>query len=697
MSPIDLELRGGDELDINVLVPGQEEPDYWASNVDGETLSEKCRERLNDFTEVMQTSRYWDNCRRNWRYYHGLYTGAGSGRGSTAVESLGRDGQLKQINLNHFRELIGHVLTLVTQHRPAFETEATKDDHDSLKNAELGDAIVNQYLSEGKLENRFRRAVEHALVLQAGFIFCPWDWHRGEVMAREGEEAPLREGDFMFCNPTVYDVVWDYNCQEWENIQWVMVRTWENKYDVAARVEDPLKKEEILGLKSTDPENDQEGIQPGAQELLFFNWESEFTDLIPVWHFYHKDTDACPGGRAFRFTTNNIPLGAVEELPYTELPIFRIVPDEILMTSLGYSRANDLQAPQEALNSEMSTILTNHSAAGIQAIWVPTGCELDEHMVGNGVLIVEGGQIPPQGINFAKTPHEFFKYKDALAESMEMISGVNSVARGQPEASLRTGEALKVLDSKAVQATSVLLANYYQTIENVGTFLLKHLPLFMQGQAQRVVRMIGENNVAYARSFVKTDLDNLAGVKVQAGNALAKTVSGRLAIADRLMERGFVRTPQEYLTVLNTGQLDPLVRSDQSELDLIKDENNQLSRGQPAFADATDYHVLHIREHKAVINKVEVRQNPQIAQAVYAHLMEHISLLDQPAVARIQMALGYEVPYPPLPPEAAAQAQAQGEGGGGGGGMPPSAPGEGAPGGEPQMQNFEAQQSNVGP
>ena len=692
MSPMELELRGGDELDVDVLVPGMEGPDYWAAGADPEELAERCRERLNDFMEVMQTSRYWDDCKRNWRYYHGLYGGAGSGRGSTAVESLGRDGQLKQMNLNHFRELIGHVLTLVTQHRPAFETEATKDDHDSLKNAELGDAIVNGYLKEGKLENRLRRAVEHALVLQTGFIFCPWDWNRGEVIAREPGKAPLRDGDFMFCNPTVYDVVWDYNIQEWENVPWVLVRTWENKYDIAARMDDKEKANEIISLESVDPENDDEGVRPGTQEMLFFNWESEYTDVIPVWHFYHKDSDACPGGRTFKFTTNNISLGAVEELPYNELPLFRVVPDEMLMTSLGYSRANDLQAPQEAMNSEMSTILTNHSAAGIQAIWGPTGCELDEHMVGNGVLIVEGGQIPPQGINFAKTPHEFFKFKEALSQAMEMISGVNSVARGQPEPSLRTGEALKVLDSKAIQATSVLLANYYQLIEDVGTFVLKHLPLFMQGQDERVVRMIGENNVAYARTFQKTDLDNLAGVKVQAGNALAKTVSGRLAIADRLMERGFVRTPQEYLTVLNTGQLDPMVRSDQAELDLIKDENNQLSRGMPAYADATDYHVLHIREHKAVINKVEVRMNPNIAQVVYAHLMEHISLLDQPAVARIQMALGYEVPYPPLPPDAAAQAQAQGGGGGEGGAMPAAAAGEQAPGGEPQMQNFEAQQ-----
>ena len=308
MSPMELDPRGDE---IKVTVPGNEEPDYWASNTDPEELAAKCRERLNSFIEVMQTSRFWDNCRRNWRYYHGMYSGKGAGRGATAVESLGRDGQMKQLNLNHFRELIGHVLTLVTQDRPSFQTEATKDDHDSLKNAELGDAIVEQYLSEGKLETRFRRAVEHALVMQMGFIYAPWDWNKGKVIAKEPNKAPLREGDFSFSNPSVYDVCWDYNVPEWENNQWVMVRTFENKFDIAARLDDEEKKEKILGLKSTDPESDHERGQGGTAELLFFNWEAEHTDLIPVWHFYHVDSDACPGGRSFKFTTDNIPLGPI--------------------------------------------------------------------------------------------------------------------------------------------------------------------------------------------------------------------------------------------------------------------------------------------------------------------------------------------------------------------------------------------------
>ena len=85
-----------------------------------------------------------------------------------------------------------------------------------------------------------------------------------------------------------------------------------------------------------------------------------------------------------------------------------------------------------------------------------------------------------------------------MSQSLEQLSGVNSVARGQPEASLRTGEALKVLDSKAVQATTSLLQSYYDSIEEVGTYLLQHLPVFMNGDDERAVRMVGRNNRASA-------------------------------------------------------------------------------------------------------------------------------------------------------------------------------------------------------
>ena len=675
-----------------------EKVEYWINEQDPDKLADHARDRVDDFIETMKKAKFWSNASRNWNYYHGLFTGKGLSSSDAAIEVMGRDGQLRQISLNHFHELIGHMLNLVTQNRPSFETEATRTDHDAIKNAELGDAIINDYLHDKGLEKRFKRAVEHALVMQMGFIYAPWDWSLGRTIAMDqanvgpyGQPTPIKEGDFNFCNPSIFDVTWDYSCDDWEKIQWVVIRTFENMFDLAAKSESDEERDRILQLDEFDVSQDEDG-NPKRQAMNYFGLEGEYSDLIPVWNVYHKDCDACPGGRFFRFTSDDMVLGQVGPMPYERLPLFRITPEEFLLTSFGYSRANDLQAPQEALNAEMSTILTNHNAAGIQAIWVPTGCELDEHMVGEGVLIVEGGQIPPQGVNFAKTPKEFFNFKDQLSQSMEQLSGVNSVARGQPEASLRTGEALKVLDSKAVQAGTSLLQSYYDCIEEVGTFLLRHLPLFMQGQDERVVRMVGRHNRAYARFFQKESLNDISNVRGQAGNALSKTVSGRLAIADKLLEHGFIRTQEQYLTVLNTGQLKPLVESDQSELDLIRDENERLDVGQPAYADPTDNHVLHIREHKAIINKVERREDPNIVSAVYAHILEHVTMLDQIPISRIQMALGYQVPYPPFATQMPDEATG-GQGGAAQGGPPPAMPGEpAAPG-----QNHEKQQSNASP
>ena len=73
-------------------------------------------------------------------------------------------------------------------------------------------------------------------------------------------------------------------------------------------------------------------------------------------------------------------------------------------------------------------------------------------------------------------------------------------------------------------------------------------------------------------------------------------------------------------------------------------------------------------------------------------------MLDQIPISRIQMALGYQVPYPPFAmgmPDETIGGQPGGAQGGQGGqqGPPPAMPGESAAPG----QNFEQQQSNASP
>src|SRR5690606_4087453 len=190
-------------------------------------------------------------------------------------------------------------------------------------------------------------------------------------------------------------------------------------------------------------------------------------------------------------------------------PISRVTCAGVLLTQLGYTPANDLQAPQELLNAEISTIATNHEGAGYSVIWAPEGSEIDESRLGEGVIIVKGGQAPPQGINFTADSPGHFKFTDLLSKFMERLSGMNSVVRGQPEASLKSGEALKVIESRAIQATSALSFSYARAMEETSTFILRTLREHLEEDEERAIAVLGKNKRWQVKEFTKENLQHI--------------------------------------------------------------------------------------------------------------------------------------------------------------------------------------------
>ena len=615
---------------------------YWASENDPEKLAQYCINRVEDYQDQMRTSQYWNNALRNWRYFHNLFFDGTWDTESMAIKKLGRDGEQVGYSEGHFRNLVMHIFNLITQDRPSYQVRAKHGDQRSLKQAELGKHITNHYLEDQDLEDVFNKAVLDALVLQNAYVFHPWDPNSGEdeILAPEDEEGGeatiLRTGDYRFWNLTTFDVVHDTGARNWkQDIQWCIVRTFENKWDI---IDDVPKKrrDDVLALEQ-DEEFDT--FHQGT-----FRLESEYSDMIPVWTFMHTKTRGLPDGRMLRIVGNDIPLGDPEFLPYKKIPLSRCIMGENLLTVFGYSPANDLQAPQEMLNAELSTIATNHNAHGLQHVWAPEDSNYDEDLLNEGLFLIKGGERPAQGVNLANTPPEFFKFSQDLRANMETLSGINAVARGHPEANLKSGEALKVMESKAVQFSTPGRRSYFKLVEDVGTFILRELPDKM-GDTPRFIAMVGEDSKPYHQEFTGDEIDLIDRVVVESGNYLSQTISGRMAIADSFLERGFIKTPEEFITVLQTGNLEPMLRADSAELDLIHDENDKLMQGATLTASAADYHVMHIREHHALINSVEMRNSP-IAAAIMAHIMQHIQLLQDINVQQLQLALNYTVPFP---------------------------------------------------
>lgn len=618
---------------------------YFAA-LPSEELALELTSRVETFSNEIESTLIKAKWQKSYRHYHNMpLFGQRVPGANSDIRAGGSQGELSEISINDYRNLLQHLLVLTTSNRPAFDVRATNSDSKSLSQARLGNKILDYYLREKRLEQLLFTAVEQALVFGRGFVKVEWDVTSGKEYGVNQETQQVKmDGDLKFSNPSVFDVVFDTTKASFEDNQWLIVRSFKNKYDLIASY--PEIAEELANLPSRTEENRPESLHSGIQ-----------TDDIEVFEFFHRKTQAMPKGRYVFFTHDGIVMQDAE-LPYRDLPIYSIAPAPILGTQYGYTPAFDLSGLQEAQDILYSTALTNIMAFGVQNVLVPKGSDLNIQSLSGGLNVVEyenGEQGKPEALNLTSTPAEVYKFMEIIEKKMETLSGVNSVARGNPESSLKSGTALALVQSMSVQFASGLQNSYARLIEDVGTGALRILRDY--ASTDRVISVAGKHSRADLVNFNGDDLENINRVVVDVANSLTKTTAGKVELATNLLNTGLIKNAQEYITVMTTGQLEPLIEHETTQLHLIRHENEALMEGQPVVAIAVDDHETHIKEHSCVLADPELRMtgDPAIIQNTLAHIQEHINHMASvdPALLNI---LGYQSlqmpPGPPMDPNA---------------------------------------------
>lgn len=623
-------------------------------------------------------TKYVDKIKRSWLSYYGIYYEDGH-----AISYGGETGELVNLAVNHYRNIAEHMLTMVTSTRPAFEARSVNTDSKSQIQTNLANGLLEYYMREKRLEQDLKKAVEYAIVMGSGFIKMSWNETTGEIrgymeaeykimkdengnpildesgsqvyeLDSDGElieeipAYPIYEGDVEFDVLSPFDVVFDSSRNNSKH-DWQLCRSFKNKHDLAAKYPDLADK--IKALKTKDQ------IYSSTMSITPY----DKTNDVPVYEFFHKPTEALPKGRYVIYLSDDIILSDTV-LPYKKLPIFRITPSEVLGTAFGYTSMFDLLPIQDAVNSLYSTILTNQSNFGVQNVYSERGSDVRVEQIQGGMNFIQGnpGFNPPIALNLTNTPAEIFNFVKQLENAMETISGINSVARGNPEKSLQSGNALALIQSQALQFISGLQQSYIQLIEDVGTNLFSMLKDF--AQVPRVANIAGKANATQMKEFRNDDLSTINRVVVNAGNALAQTTAGRVEMASQMMQMGIITTPEQYIAVINTGKLDTMTEGQNKELLLVRAERERLIDGTlPVMAVLTDNHSLHIREHAAVIADPDLRMDAELVQRTLEHIQEHIDILSDPNVANILSMLGQQPLGPvggsPVSPENAAPQQ----------------------------------------
>ena len=570
-------------------------------------------------TNTLLQDNYWEGLYRNGRFYYNFDNYFNE---DSSLKRAGDVGQLLKVSCNQARSLIRNVVTLVASDRLAFECIALSNDEATFASTRVAKSIIEDVVSRKNVDKLQDLAIEKALVYGSSFYVCKWNTALGEPYVRDEKGGTLFTGDVDIQVKSPDEVLFDLNCRSWNEVEWVIIRQRMNKYTIAAQYKKFADK--LDGLSGIMDEENTEGF-------------SFSEDMIEVLEFYHKPTPAIPEGRMVVFVNDEIVLFDGPN-PYKGLPVEPCIPTQMGNTLRGYALYSDLLPLQEMLDNEISSISSNHAAYGVQNVLVPRDCDIDiESMSGLQIIqyTSEGGV--PSPFNLAQSSPELFKMIDVYKQNMMEISGINSTVRGAPPAGLTSGVAIATLSANSIKFASPYVKASQIALEKLMEMVVAQFKLF--ATSERTLAILGANSSYITLRFTQADIETISHIKMRTKNALSDTVSGRMEIANQLLQTGLITNQQDYLKVLETGELDVLTDEMSTEDDLIQSENEEMRGGNEVQALIWDDHVSHISKHKMLLNNPIIRRESSIIGIVLAHIDEHLSLIENGDPRVLEMAM----------------------------------------------------------
>lgn len=646
---------------VNSKATDKSTSNYWAAKSTDE-IGDQLLNQIDNYYKYLLQKMFFSQWLKTWLMY---YSGKGN-NGSTY--SGGEQGEFRAINVNNIKSIIQTLITVTVDSRPTWEAQAINGDVKTQKQTILANGLLDYTMRTKRVERDFLKAVEFACIFGEGFVSVDWSPSLGDTLSYTDEGHAIKSGDISYASHEPIDVIRDVRLEDFRSRDWLIVRKYVNKYTLSKQF--PNYSDEIESLDI-------------GNELLRYHYRYKegtqfISDVVPVYYFYHSKTAAIEKGRF----TIVLPTGTVlvdTALPYQHIPVGRVSSSDLIGSPFGYSMIYDLTSIQENIDMLYSTILTSQNALGVPNIIVPLGSDLNLTQLAGQLNVLE--YIPslgkPEVLQLLNTPPELPNMIEMLEKKQIELAGLNDVARGNTPSADMSGAALALLDAKAIKLNQLLQWSYVQLLEDVGTWTVEIWKDY--AKSPKVATIVGLNNRSKVVEFTGADLEGIDRVIVQSGNPLSKTESGKLQIAQMLLQAGVITQSDEILQLIETGTLDPMIEGKSNELLLIKSENENLADGKMQPVIKTDNHVLHIQEHSSVLADPASREDPSIVSAALDHIQQHIAMLQDPTNSALMMLIH----QPQIPPS--------------GGQPPPGGPQAPPAGSQPPMQAQGAPPQAQGP
>lgn len=541
---------------------------YWASE-DSESLMKSLVTRRSAFDDALISSGVAHQIHRNWSYYQGLfYDSIG---GSIVFDTADAQALLGS---NHFRSILRTLLNYTTSSAPQWDPQAANEDQQAVEATIIANQLLDYEVEASHFEEKAHLAAEYALVYKIAYLLTEWDTTLGEETGIQNAEAAqfTYAGDRRYSVLTPFQVMFDYTLPAWSDVTWVQWEEPKSKWDLAEV--HYSQRDKIIALESewqTKFWGLELGIVPSPIP----------SDSVMVHTFVHLPTRAMPKGRLLKYAGNNVLLSD-EPLPkcYKRLPVHRIVHSETPGSILvGHSPADDMAPLQEALNSELSTILTNHAKFAHGVIWIKYGDPINEQQFQPNESILQS-ETEAKRLDMVGTSADLMAMVREIIAHMRAVPGVADASVGQVSRET-AGIALALNDSSTIQNNRSFDFNYRSMIESAGQSIIEMYQALPPDDS-RMISVVGENGRAQQVSFTAEQLQPVKRILVKLGPANLRTPAGRQAYMEYLRNiPGMISRPEQILEVLETGRMKSLTLAEDKQREAIRDAISKLRKGRP--------------------------------------------------------------------------------------------------------------------
>jgi len=635
---------------------------YWAAQQNVDDVAAEVWKKIDGYFTAMKASGRMAKAIRAINTYYGR---GPSGGQDTAYLSPGGDGELVNMNTNHFAGLLTQAEVLTTSERPAFKAIAVSTGYGDKAQAQVAEGILEHYDRTLSLHQIDRKVAKWSLLCGEAYGSWSWDSSLGDSIGDPETGEVVSDGDAVASAHTIFDVAFDSTVGDFDKTPWVCIRSRASKWDLAEIF--PEKRTEIHAVTSdkSATEHSFDSLDPSGQDR-------SKEDFVDVWEFRHRSTPALQGGRLIRLISPKCVLydshtsvdGEAKPgaYPYGKsLMVRRMTPEQVIGQSAGHTAFFDLLAQQEGIDLVATIMASTVNTSGASNLYVQRGANIQIDSLAGGFNLIQGDVVDaPKPVLSASVSKEALEFAQMCVQWMRQRTAINDVVMGEPTKGM-PAQAMALLHAQALQFHSGTAESYQHFTEGMRTDLIDLLKMF--ANTQRVALVAGAAGKWQLAEYSKKDLAGVSRVYVEQVPAAAKSYAGKVSMAKDLLDMGMIREPQTYIDLISTGQIKPMYEAEEANLMRIQAEMDLLRKGiglcpvdaMGNFVDdgqehvrplITDTHWLDIPQYTGVINTPDARSDPKVVKAVSEVIQYKLKLWRQMDPALIVIMKG--VAPPPL-------------------------------------------------